>query len=170
LRTDEDRGDDQLFPFLNYDEIFGTVLNRFLVQAVAGYPLTVYGQGSQIRGYLDIRDTMACIRLSVENPAEPGELRIFNQFTETFSVNELAARVRDAGKKIGLAVEVRPIENPRIEKEVHYYNPVHRGLLELGLTPHCLTEETIVDLLELVARYRQQIDPRKFVRNVRWRR
>lgn len=166
--TDETDDDERLYPFLNYDEIFGTVLNRFLVQAVANYPLTVYGQGSQTRGYLDIRDTLACIRLSVENPAKPGELRIFNQFTETFSVNELATRVRDAGKEIGLAVEIRPIENPRIEKESHYYNPAHSGLLELGLSPHYLTEETLVRLLQLIGRYRDRIVPGKFVRQIRW--
>jgi UDP-sulfoquinovose synthase len=168
VRTEETGDDERLFPFLNYDEIFGTVLNRFLVQAVAGYPLTVYGQGTQTRGYLDIRDTMACIRLSVEKPASPGELRIFNQFTETFSVNDLAARVRDAGKQIGIAVEIRPIENPRIEKETHYYNPAHSGLVELGLQPHHLTPETLVEMLRLVARYRHNIQADRFVRSIRW--
>jgi UDP-sulfoquinovose synthase len=168
LWTDETGDDERLFPFLNYDEIFGTVLNRFLVQAVAGYPLTVYGQGSQTRGYLDIRDTMACIRLSVENPAPRGQLRIFNQFTETFSVNELAARVRDAGRELDLDVEIRPIANPRIEKESHYYNPAHSGLLDLGLEPHYLTAETLVGLLTLIARHKDRIDAGKFVRQVRW--
>ncbi|MGD8671395.1 MAG: NAD-dependent epimerase/dehydratase family protein, partial [Desulfobacterales bacterium] len=111
--TDESAQDERLLPFFNYDEIFGTVLNRFVVQAVAGYPLTVYGKGGQTRGYLNIKDTLNCVRLAVENPAKTGELRIFNQFTETFSINDLAAKVKKAGKQLALKVEIEHIENPR---------------------------------------------------------
>ncbi len=120
LITDENEQDKRLFPFFNYDELFGTVLNRFVVQAVADYPLTVYGKGEQTRGYLNIKDTLNCVRLSLENPAKQGELRIFNQFTETFSVNELAERVQRVGKGLGLQVEIKPVENPRKEAEDHY--------------------------------------------------
>jgi UDP-sulfoquinovose synthase len=168
LFTDETADQEQLLPFFNYDEIFGTVLNRFVVQAVAGFPLTVYGRGGQTRGYLNIKDTLNCVRLSLENPPAGGELRIFNQFTETFTVNELAERVRQAGKQLGLQVEIRPVENPRKEAEEHYYNPRHTGLLELGLEPNFLTEETLRQMMEFVVRHRQRIQEGQILRSVRW--
>jgi UDP-sulfoquinovose synthase len=166
--TDETKKNERLLPFFNYDEIFGTVLNRFVVQAVVGYPLTVYGQGGQTRGYLNIKDTLNCVRLSVENPVEPGELRIFNQFTESFSVNELADRVKAAGAELGLSVEIQHVENPRIEAEVHYYNPEHTGLMELGLDPHYLTKEVLVAMMQIVLKYKNQIKADQIYRNVKW--
>src|SRR5437763_1705987 len=131
VETDETGKDENLYSFLNYDEIFGTVLNRFMVQAVQGFPLTVYGKGGQTRGYLNIKDTLNCIKLSIENPADKGELRVFNQFTETFSVNELAERVADAARPLGIEVTIKSVANPRKEAEEHYYNPAHTGLLSL---------------------------------------
>jgi UDP-sulfoquinovose synthase len=168
LETCENEGDEELYSFLNYDEIFGTVLNRFVVQAVAGYPLTVYGEGGQTRGFLNIRDTVNCIKLSIENPAAAGELRVFNQFTETFSVNELAERVARAGQQIGLDVLIKSVTNPRKEAEKHYYNPAHTGLVLLGLKPHFLTNDVLTQLMQLVMRYKNRIDPGRFVQNVRW--
>ena len=166
--TDETESDDRLLPFFNYDEIFGTVLNRFVVQAVAGSPLTVYGKGGQTRGYLNIKDTLNCVRLSIENPAQKGELRIFNQFTETFSVSELAQKVTAAGNKLGLKVTTRHIENPRIEAEEHYYNPAHTGLTDLGLRPHFLDDETLAEMMNLAMRQKENISLDQFRRNVRW--
>ncbi|MGD2023856.1 MAG: NAD-dependent epimerase/dehydratase family protein [Desulfobacterales bacterium] len=166
--TDESAQDERLLPFFNYDEIFGTVLNRFVVQAVAGYPLTVYGKGGQTRGYLNIKDTLNCVRLAVENPAETGELRIFNQFTETFSINDLAAKVKKAGKQLALKVEIEHIENPRIEAETHYYNPKHTGLLDLGLTPHYLSEKDLLEMMEFVRQYKARINKDQIYRNVKW--
>ena len=168
LFTDETQKDERLLPFFSYDEIFGTVLNRFVVQAVAGYPLTVYGKGGQTRGYLNIKDTLNCVRLSVENPADKGELRIFNQFTETFSVNDLANRVKAAGNKVGLNVEIQHVENPRIEAEEHYYNPKHIGLMKLGLTPHHLNDETLIPMIEYVIKHRAQIKDDQIYRKVKW--
>jgi UDP-sulfoquinovose synthase len=168
LETYENAGDEELYSFLSYDEIFGTVLNRFIVQAVAGFPLTVYGQGGQTRGFLNIKDTLNCIQLSVETPAAPGELRVFNQFTETFSVNDLAERVATAGRQLGLDVQIKSIPNPRKEAEAHYYNPTHTGLLSLGLKPHVLTEEVLAQLMGVVIRYKNRIDTSRFVRNVKW--
>jgi len=168
LFTDENAQYEGLLPFFNYDELFGTVLNRFVVQAVAGYPLTVYGNGGQTRGYLDIKDTLSCVRLSLERPAQKGELRIFNQFVETFSVNELAERVQVVGKQLGLKVETRPVENPRKEAEDHYYNPAHTGLLELGLKPHYLTDEVLEDMLKLVLKYKDRINEGAIFRGVKW--
>lgn len=155
--SDEAAGDERLLPPLSYDDIFGTVINRFVVQAAAGEPLTVYGQGGQTRGYLNLMDTLTCVRLAVETPADPGEYRVFNQFTETFTVMELAQAVVSAGKQIGLEVQVNNIANPRREAEEHYYNPVHRGLLELGLEPHYLSDEMLVAMLEFVLRNQSSI-------------
>ena len=161
-------GDEKLLPFFSYDEIFGTVLNRFVVQAVAGHPLTVYGAGGQTRGYLDIRDTLNCVRLSIEHPPETGELRIFNQFVETFSVNDLAQRVQRVGQALDFDVQVKSFPNPRKEKEEHYYNPAHTGLLDLGLEPHFLTDDVLQRLMQFVMQHRDAIEEHKILRNVKW--
>lgn len=168
LFTAENRDDDRLLPFFSYDELFGTVLNRFVVQAVAGYPLTVYGKGGQTRGYLNLADTLNCVRLSLENPANKSELRIFNQFTETFTVNELAEKVRSVGRKLGLKVEIKNIENPRKEKEEHYYNPKHTGFLELGLQPHFLTDNVLEQMMQYVTKHKASIQKHKIFRGTKW--
>ena len=139
-----------------------------MVQAVCGHPLTVYGKGGQTRGYLNIIDTLNCVRLSLENPAEKGELRIFNQFTQTFSVNDLAEKVNRVGRELGLEVEVRSVANPRVEAEDHYYNPAHTGLIGLGLEPHFLTDEVLGGMMRRVLKHKDRIDPRKIVMNVKW--
>lgn len=169
LSTDESDQDERLLPNFHYDDIFGTVVNRFLVQAVAGVPLTVYGKGGQVRGYLNLRDTLQCVELAMNNPAKPGQLRILNQFTETFSVNELAAKVQQAGKQLGLNVRIQSIANPRKEPEDHYYNPVHSGLMELGLQPNYMTEKVLVGMLEAVIRYKDRIDTQKIMPRVSWK-
>ncbi len=169
IHTDEDQGNESLFPFFNYDELFGTVVNRFIVQAVAGYPLTVYGKGGQTRGYLDIRDTLQCVKLSIENPAQKGELKIFNQFVETFSVNQLADKVQQTGKRFNLDVQIKSLPNPRKEAEDHYYNPVHTGLLDLGLKPHYLTEDVLAQMMETVLRYKDNIKESSIFRGVKWK-
>jgi UDP-sulfoquinovose synthase len=166
--TNESAADERLLPFLNYDEIFGTVLNRFAVQAVAGYPLTVYGKGGQTRGYLNIKDTLNCVRLALEKPTAPGQLRIFNQFTETFSVNALAQRVKAVGNRLGLNVKIQTVENPRKEAEEHYYNPKHTGLLDLGLNPNYLTDEIIAELLEFIIKHKQNIRIDRIHLKVQW--
>jgi len=169
LRTDEADLDTRLMPFFNYDDIFGTVLNRFVTQAVAQIPLTVYGKGGQTRGYLNIKDTLQCVELAAKNPPGRGEMRVLNQFTEQFSVNELADLVQKAGNRLGLGVEINSIENPRKEAEEHYYNATHSGLLELGLKPHFLTQDILVDMLEVVLRNRDNIDMNKIMPRVRWK-
>jgi UDP-sulfoquinovose synthase len=168
LLTDENDKYPELYPFFNYDELFGTVLNRFIVQAVAGYPLTVYGKGGQTRGYLDIRDTLQCVRLSLENPPDAGELRIFNQFVETFTVNELAEKVRRVGDKFDLNVQIKSIENPRKELEEHYYNPAHTGLLDLGLSPHYLTDDQLSILIKNIIKYKDRIKKDAIFSGIKW--
>ena len=166
--TDETDANEKLLPFFNYDEIFGTVLNRFVVQAASGYPLTVYGKGGQTRGYLNIKDTLNCVRLSLENPAENGKMRIFNQFSETFSVNELAEKVQNVGNSLGLKVTIQSIENPRIEAEEHYYNPKHTALLDLGLKPNYLTDEAIAQMIEFTLKYKDNIEHNQIHQNIKW--
>lgn len=168
LVTPESDLDERLLPNFHYDDIFGTVVNRFLVQAVAGVPLTVYGGGGQTRGYLNLNDTLQCVELAVTKPPGRGELRILNQFTETFSVNELAERVLEAGRAIGLDVTIEPIANPRKEREQHYYNPAHSGLLDLGLKPHAMTKQVLVEMLEKVRRYAERIERSRILPRVRW--
>ncbi|HEV8015574.1 MAG TPA: NAD-dependent epimerase/dehydratase family protein [Stellaceae bacterium] len=169
LSSDECDLSPQLMPNFHYDDIFGTVVNRFLVQAVAGIPLTVYGKGGQTRGYLNLRDTLQCVALAAATPPAKGVLRILNQFTETFSVNELAERVRNAAATIGLKIEIQHLDNPRKELEEHYYNPAHSALLDLGLKPHFMTEEVLAGMLEHVLRHKDKIQPRRILPRVRWR-
>ena len=169
LETTETVLDERLRTIFHYDELFGTVLNRFVVQAVAGYPLTVYGKGGQTRGYINIRDTIACVELAMLNPPAGGELNIYNQVTETFSVNELADKVAKAGRQRGHAVEVRNLQNPRIEKEEHYYNPTYSALQGLGLEPHYLTEEVLDRMFETIEQYSNRIVKSKIFRGVQWK-
>jgi len=168
LRTHENQQDERLLSFFNYDEIFGTVLNRFVVQAVAGHPLTVYGKGGQTRGYLNIIDTLNCVRLAVESPPKAGKLRILNQFVETFSVNDLAERILNVGNQMGFKVRIRAIENPRKEAEDHYYNPAHSGLLELGLEPKYLTDDVLAELMEIVIGHKDKINQDIIFKGVQW--
>ena len=168
LSTAESNLDECLLPNFHYDDIFGTVVNRFLVQAVAGVPLTVYGKGGQTRGYLNLKDTLQCVALAVRKPADKGQLRIFNQFTEQFSVNELAERVSRVGNEMNLKVTVKAIDNPRKELEDHYYNAKHSGLLELGLQPNYLTDEVVASMLELVMKHKEAIVQRRILPRVRW--
>ena len=168
IETDETALDPRLTTSFHYDEVFGTALNRFCVQAAIGLPLSVYGKGGQTRGFLNIRDTIQCIELAVANPADPGELRIYNQFTEQFSVLELAERVKAAGEHLGWTVSVEHRANPRKELEEHYYNAKHTKLLDLGLRPHLLSAELIDTMLARIAEERARIDPAILVQNVRW--
>ncbi|HTW62630.1 MAG TPA: NAD-dependent epimerase/dehydratase family protein [Terracidiphilus sp.] len=167
--TDQTGIDDILVNRLDYDEVFGTALNRFCIQAAIGHPLTVYGKGGQTRCFLDIRDTIRCMEIAVANPAPAGELRVFNQFTEQFSVLDLARMVKHAGDDAGLNVELRHIENPRVEKEAHYYNAKNTQLRDLGLVPHCLSESLLTSLLHFAIRYKERVDPSQIMPTVTWK-
>jgi UDP-sulfoquinovose synthase len=167
--TDECGDSPELMPHFSYDAVFGTVLNRFIVQAVAGIPLTVYGSGTQRRGFLNIKDTLECIRLVLDNPPAAGELRICNQFVEVFSVLDLAERVVAGARGLGLEAVLQHIPNPRIEAEEHYYNPIHSTLPQLGLRPHLLTESAVEEMIGIVRRHRDLIDTRHILPTVQWR-
>lgn len=168
MLTEESGVDERLKTIFNYDEIFGTIINRFIVQAIVGYPLTVYGKGGQTRGYLNINDTLQCVYLAQKHPAESGKLRIYNQIMETFSVNELAELTRRVGMNLGYEVQVEHIENPRVEAEEHYYNPAYHGLLELGVKPHYLTEESMAEMFTVVERYKKNIRRDVIFRGIKW--
>ena len=168
IETDETALDPRLATRFDYDEMFGTVLNRFCVQAVIGQPLTVYGAGGQTRGFLNIRDTLRCVELAVENPAKAGEYRVFNQFTESFSVSELADLVKHAAGEMDIEVEIKPLENPRVEAEEHYYNPTHTKLLDLGLDPHLLGDELVRSVIGAVQTHKDRVIDSAILPRTRW--
>ena len=168
--TDETGMDELLINRLDYDGVFGTALNRFCIQASVGHPLTVYGTGGQTRGFLDIRDTVRCVELAIANPAEPGEFRVFNQFTELFSVGDLAMMVKNAGNALGLNVDIDHIANPRVEKEEHYFNAKNTKLLDLGLQPHLLSDSLLDSLLNFAVKYQHRVDHKQILPKVSWHR
>jgi UDP-sulfoquinovose synthase len=167
--TDETAIDEALVNRFDYDEVFGTALNRFCVQAAIEHPITVYGKGGQTRGFLDIRDTVRCIELACLNPAAPGDFRVFNQFTEQFSVLELAEMVHTAGKRLGLRVVIDHLPDPRVEAEEHYYNAKHTKLAQLGLKPHLLSESLLDSLVNIALQHRDRVDPALLLPRVNWR-
>jgi UDP-sulfoquinovose synthase len=167
--TDEVLLDEALINRFDYDEVFGTVLNRFCAQAAIGMPLSVYGKGGQTRGFLDIRDTVRCIELACLHPANPGEFRVFNQFTEQFSVLQLAEMVKSVARQVGVKVEIDHVPDPRVELESHYFNAKHSKLADLGLEPHLLSGSLVDSLINIAVRYRDRIDPSVFAPQVNWR-
>jgi len=169
IETDETALDTRLATRFDYDQIYGTALNRFCVQAVASYPLSIYGDGQQIRGYINLRDTIKCIELSIATPPGEGEYRVFNQFTEQFSLIGLAEAVVEQSKKFGLEAQIKHLPNPRVEAEQHYYNARHTKLIELGLEPHLLNSSVLTSLLENIIKHREKIDRSLIMPTVNWR-
>ncbi len=169
IETDETKLDERLCTRFDYDEIFGTVLNRFCVQAVIGHPLTVYGKGGQTRGALNIRDTLQCVELAVDTPADPGEMRVFNQFTEQFSVMEFADIVKRSSAELGYEVEIQHFSNPRVELEEHYYNAANTKLRDLGLQPHLLGDELVRSMLSTIERHKDRVISRAIAPKTQWR-
>ena len=170
IETEETKIDPRFATRFDYDEVFGTALNRFCLQAVIGHPITAYGKGGQTRGYLNILDTLQCVELAAMNPPEAGEYRVFNQFTQQFAVNELAEVVQRAGAEYGLDVKVEHIDNPRVEKEEHYYNAKHSALMDLGLKPHYLSETLVESMFDQIEKHRDRVQPEHILPETRWRR
>jgi UDP-sulfoquinovose synthase len=168
--TEETGMDEMLINRLDYDGVFGTALNRFCIQAAIGHPLTVYGKGGQTRGFLDIRDTVRCVEIAIANRAQPGEFRVFNQFTELFSVGDLAMMVKKAGNAMGLNVDINNLDNPRVEKEEHYFNAKNTKLLDLGLEPHYLSDSLLDSLLNFAMKYQSRVDKNQILPKVSWHR
>lgn len=168
--TDETGMDETFINRLDYDGVFGTALNRFCIQAAIGHPLTVYGKGGQTRGFLDIRDTVRCVEIAIANPADVGQFRVFNQFTELFSIRDLALMVKKAGNSLGLNVEIDNLENPRVELEEHYFNAKNTNLLDLGLQPHYLSDSLLDSLLNFAEKYKGRVDKEQILPRVSWHR
>jgi UDP-sulfoquinovose synthase len=168
ISTDQTELAPELRTSFHYDHVFGTVLNRFLVQAATDQPLTVYGKGGQTRGFLNIRDTLACVALAADHPAQAGEFRVFNQFTEHFSVADLAHRVHAAAKRAGVTARIENIRNPRVEMEEHYYNPKHTALLDLGLQPHLLTDAALDHMFAEVQKHCERVNPDLLLPTIAW--
>src|SRR5213594_4190683 len=169
VETDETLQDARLATRFDYDQIYGTALNRFCVQAAVENPLTVYGKGHQIRGYINLRDTIRCIEIAISTPPGEGEYRVFNQITEQFSLIELAEAVVRESKHFGLEAQIKHLPNPRVEAEQHYYNATHIRLIELGLEPHLLNGSVLESLIELAIKHREQIDRSLIIPTVNWR-
>ncbi len=168
IDTPESKDHEDLITRFDYDESFGTVLNRFSLQAIIGHPLTPYGDGHQKRAFLNILDTLQCVRIAAENPAKSGEYRVFNQFTEVFSVMRLAEIVKSAGARAGLQVEIKPMTNPRKELQEHYYNPSNRSLLTLGLKPALLSETLITSIFGILSKYRSRVRKEAILPKITW--
>lgn len=168
--TEETGMDELLINRLDYDGVFGTALNRFCIQAAVGHPLTVYGKGGQTRAFLDIRDTVRCVEIAIANPADAGQFRVFNQFTEMFSVGDLAMMVKKAGTTLGLNIDIKHLDNPRVEAEDHYFNAKNTNLLELGLQPHLLSDSLLDSLLNFAMKYKHRVDESQILPKVQWRR
>jgi UDP-sulfoquinovose synthase len=164
-------GDDpRLRSRLDFDQCFGTAVNRFCCQAVIGHPLTLYGKGGQTRGFLPLRDSMQCLTIAIENPPQPGEYRVFNQFEECYTVEELAYKVREAASAVGLGVEIDHFDNPRTEKEQHYYNPDRQHLIDLGYQPtHDVVAEMRIMLKDLLPHQERILTCRDIlIPDIRW--
>jgi UDP-sulfoquinovose synthase len=168
IETEESCLNPMLRTLFNYDEIFGTILNRFVTQAVVNYPLTVYGKGGQTRGYINIIDTLQCLYQSATNPPKNGQLRIFNQITETFSANQLAELVQKVGLSRGLNVVINSLPNPRKEAEEHYYNPTYQGLQDIGVAPHYLNDTVLNEIFDIVEKHKDSIRVDTIFRGIKW--
>lgn len=153
----------------DYDECFGTAINRFCSQIICGSPLTVYGKGQQTRGWLPLQDSVRCMRLAIENPPQAGEYRTFNQLAQVYSVNQLAGIVKQEGKKLGLETSINHIGNPRMEMEEHYYNPICDNLRKIGYVPSINTEELIGKLIEDILPYKDRVDKTMIMPIIKWR-
>ena len=165
-QTPETAMDDRLATRYDYDAVFGTVLNRFVIQSVLGKPLTVYGGGTQTRGLIEIRDTVRCLQLACENPAGRGEFRVFNQMTQSLSITEMAEIIARVSPD---SVKIEHLDNPRVELENHHYNVVHSGLVELGLEPHLLSDTLIESLFGITKRYAYRVRPAAMLPTIQWR-
>ena len=172
IRTKEMGDDERLLTRFDFDECFGTAINRFCAQAVIEQPLTPYGMGGQTRGYIPLRESIQCMRLAIENPPKPGEppYRVFNQFARTYTITELTHKVMEAGAGVGLTVDVQAIENPRTEAEQHYYNPDHQKLFDLGYKPSLQIVKELKEMLIDLMKYKDRILEKRhaLVPEIRW--
>lgn len=170
VNTKETAMDPVLHNRFDYDGIYGTVINRFAVQAAKNLPISVYGKGGQTRGFINIEDTVRCIELAALNPADRGELRVYNQITESFSVEDLARMVEKVAKeRFDITADVQHVENPRVEQEEHYFSAVYTALKELGLQPHLLTDEVLADVIQLALDNHERVIESNVMNSPSWK-
>lgn len=169
-QIDQMKDDARLKSRLDFDQCFGTAINRFCCQAVVGHPLTLYGAGGQTRGFLPLRDSMQCLTIAIENPPKEGEYRVFNQFEECYTLEQLAIKVQEVAAEVGLTVDVRHYDNPRKELEHHYFNPDRNHLIELGYQPTHDVKAEIKIMLNDLKRYETRILDKLdiLVPDIRW--
>jgi len=173
-RISEMPDDSRLRTRFDIDECFGTVVNRFAACAVSGQLIPVYGTGCQTRGYLSLRDSMQCLTLAIENPPTYDDSfhghRVINQFSKTYSVNDLAQMVKKiAEKEFGLSVGIEHIENPRVEPEIHYYNPRCDKLRKMGFKEEYTIEETVEEMIGDILQHKDRIITENIRPRIRWR-
>ena len=163
--------DDRLLTRFDFDETWGTALNRFISQAVLGLPITPYGKGEQRRGFIALEDSLQSLRLALEHPPQPGEYRVFNQFDAAYSVNELAERVARIATELGLHPTIEHPADPRVEAEQHYYNPIHEHLPKLGYRRTRELDDIVREIFHDLLRYRRRLVARQYVlaATVNWR-
>ncbi len=166
--TNETKLDDKFSTSFHYDEVFGTVINRFICQSVIGKDLTVYGNGSQTRGYLNIIDTIKCIEIAANNPAKKSEFRVFNQYTEVLSINDIAEKVIKASSLNGIKINHTNIKNPRVEEEDHYYKPSNTSLISLGLNPIKINDDVLTEMIKKVLKHKDRILINTVMPNIKW--
>ncbi|NJO84508.1 MAG: NAD-dependent epimerase/dehydratase family protein [Blastochloris sp.] len=169
-RIDEMGDDPRLFSRLDFDQCFGTAVNRFCCQVVIGHPMTVYGRGGQTRGFLPMRDSMQCLTIAIEKPAAQGEYRVFNQFEETYTIEELAQKVQQAATSLGIEAMIQYFDNPRTERDQHYYNPDRQHLIDLGYVPsHDVVGEMTIMLNDLMPHRERILEKRSIlIPDIRW--
>jgi UDP-sulfoquinovose synthase len=169
-RTDAMDGDEKMLTRLDFDQAFGTAINRFCCQAVTGHPLTPYGKGHQRRGFLPLRDSMQCLTLALEKPPQKGEYRVLNQFEEVYDITELALKVQKVAGRLGLEVDVINLENPRDEMEDHYYRADHQHLFDLGYKPTHDVDAEMEIMLRDLSKYRDRIESKRevLIPDVHW--
>jgi UDP-sulfoquinovose synthase len=153
----------------DYDEYFGTVINRFCVQSLCNIPLTIYGSGKQVRGYLPLKDSIQCLTIAIDNPPAKGEYRTLNQFENIYSINDLAGEVLDAASYLGIDSKTQHLPNPRTEADSHYYNPEHQKLFDLGYVPTTDIRAEIIKLINDLIPFKDRIIKEHILPTTTWR-
>lgn len=153
----------------DYDQFFGTVINRFCTQAIINHPLTIYGTGQQIRGFLPLKDSIQCLTIAIEKPPEKGEYRTLNQFENIYTIGNLAYKICVAARSLGIDASHSRIKNPRFESEDHYYRPRHQTLFNMGYEPTTDINGEITQLIEDILPHKDRVVKDVIMPTVTWR-